>query len=294
MVDNWYIRKQKAALFERDKNMSSTIRKGSTGEDVRHCQSLLVQHGISTDVDGVFGSGTERSVKSFQSSQGLTADGIVGPATWSALEEGVDPPEDISFSDVAELFPQMYPQTYTLHGAQCPSNPPGMSLKNIGNDTTNCVQFSAWLLSYAFEGVRFTKTQWSKWMVSGDLQGKPPVVPNWGPRVVLEWGRGTTEPGKGAYLIQSFTSGGGHSYLVIDHDEESGKILTLEATSALNLNGAGWAQIGNLRDVHNPGPDWKDKVTQTWESRIQRPNVAVHMVRLAIDPQSIQEWLENA
>ena len=41
---------------------------------------------------------------------------------------------------------------------------------------------------------------------------------------------------------------------MIDHDEETGKILTLEATNVSKLNGAGWAQIGNLRDVLNPGP----------------------------------------
>ena len=36
-------------------------------------------------MDGVFGSGTEEAVKKFQQSNGLTADGKVGPATLSAL-----------------------------------------------------------------------------------------------------------------------------------------------------------------------------------------------------------------
>ena len=83
MVDYWYIRKQRAALLERERDMPSTIRKGSTGADVRLCQELLNEQGFSTGVDGVFGSGTEKSVKSFQSAKGLTADGIVGPATWA-------------------------------------------------------------------------------------------------------------------------------------------------------------------------------------------------------------------
>lgn len=36
-------------------------------------------------VDGVFGSGTTSAVKRFQSSKGLSADGLAGPGTMYAL-----------------------------------------------------------------------------------------------------------------------------------------------------------------------------------------------------------------
>ena len=36
-------------------------------------------------IDGDFGPNTENAVKSFQTSKGLTADGVVGPKTKSAL-----------------------------------------------------------------------------------------------------------------------------------------------------------------------------------------------------------------
>lgn len=60
-------------------------RNGDSGENVWTIQYMLLQRGYSLSVDGAFGSGTESVVKSFQSSRGLTADGIVGNNTWEAL-----------------------------------------------------------------------------------------------------------------------------------------------------------------------------------------------------------------
>lgn len=58
---------------------------GTRGADVVALQHLLAAHGRTVAVDGVFGSGTRSAVVDFQQSKGLTADGIVGPATWGAL-----------------------------------------------------------------------------------------------------------------------------------------------------------------------------------------------------------------
>lgn len=263
--------------------MSSVLREGDSGPEVLELQGLLTTNGYRTTVDGMFGSGTESNVRLFQSSVGLLSDGIVGAKTWSCLR--MDERGPIDFQRVADLFPQMLPQKYRLSGAQCPSNPPGMKLRDIGDEWTNCVQFTSWLLSYAFEGVSFTSEQWKLWMVSTDDDG---AVPNWGPRVVMEWGAGTTAPGEGAYLLQYFTNTGGHSLIVLDYDVETDKILTLEAVGS--IDGAGWGQIGPLREVLNPGPNWIDRVTQTWSNRIET-KVGVHMVRLSIDVESIKTWL---
>lgn len=56
------------------------LKKGSTGDDVKKLQTQL---GLTAD--GIFGSGTETAVKTFQAQNGLTADGIVGDATWAKL-----------------------------------------------------------------------------------------------------------------------------------------------------------------------------------------------------------------
>lgn len=67
----------------------SPLRRGSTGPSVvvlqvslnRIAQNYPAIPKIAT-VDGIYGSQTEASVRSFQQIFGLTADGIVGPATW--------------------------------------------------------------------------------------------------------------------------------------------------------------------------------------------------------------------
>jgi peptidoglycan hydrolase-like protein with peptidoglycan-binding domain len=62
-----------------------TVQRGATGSTVRAVQYLLNHRGAGLSVDGDFGGGTEAAVKSFQSSHGLTVDGVVGPQTWGAL-----------------------------------------------------------------------------------------------------------------------------------------------------------------------------------------------------------------
>jgi chitosanase len=58
------------------------------GSDVRELQEALVSKGFAVDVDGVFGPGTKAAVVDFQIAEGLTPDGIVGPASRSRL--GID------------------------------------------------------------------------------------------------------------------------------------------------------------------------------------------------------------
>ena len=62
-----------------------TVRQGANGESVRTIQYLLNHHGASLATDGDFGSGTVAAVRSFQTAEGLSSDGVVGPNTWAAL-----------------------------------------------------------------------------------------------------------------------------------------------------------------------------------------------------------------
>jgi peptidoglycan hydrolase-like protein with peptidoglycan-binding domain len=71
-----------------------TISEGATGSTVRWAQYRLVRQTLSyTQIDGIFGPVTKSAVEEFQSGAHLTPDGIVGPATWAALDgDGPEPP----------------------------------------------------------------------------------------------------------------------------------------------------------------------------------------------------------
>ena len=65
---------------------AAVYRQGSTGDAVRIIQTKLSNWGyFSGAIDGIYGPKTEEAVKYFQRKNGLTADGIVGPATLRAL-----------------------------------------------------------------------------------------------------------------------------------------------------------------------------------------------------------------
>lgn len=62
-----------------------TLSKGDTGQAVKELQAYLIGWGYTLTMDGDFGSGTEATVKSFQSAHGLHVDGIVGANTKKQL-----------------------------------------------------------------------------------------------------------------------------------------------------------------------------------------------------------------
>lgn len=63
-----------------------TLSRGARGQDVATLQRLLTHGGQPIAVTALYGPTTEQFVRQFQAKRGLTADGIVGPATWAALQ----------------------------------------------------------------------------------------------------------------------------------------------------------------------------------------------------------------
>ena len=65
---------------------AAILRQGARGSEVKEVQRRLKQWGYyNGSVDGVFGTGTRSAVILFQHKNGLTADGVVGKATYKAL-----------------------------------------------------------------------------------------------------------------------------------------------------------------------------------------------------------------
>ncbi|MTH54805.1 L,D-transpeptidase family protein [Bacillus mangrovi] len=107
-----------------------TLKKGSQGEAVAQLQRKLTSSGFSPGgIDGIFGSATDRAVRAFQKSRGLTVDGIAGPATWSALNKSAPPQSGSSLMNsgllkrgskgaaVKELQQRLTAKGYSTRGA---------------------------------------------------------------------------------------------------------------------------------------------------------------------------------
>lgn len=66
--------------------LAVSYRQGDSGSAVTTIQTKLKRWGyFDGPVDGVYGSKTTKAVRSFQQKNGLTADGVAGPATLKAL-----------------------------------------------------------------------------------------------------------------------------------------------------------------------------------------------------------------
>jgi hypothetical protein len=69
---------------------TSTLKPGDTGKQVKVLQNALNALGFSVGKpDGFYGPKTQSAVEQFQSSKGLTTDGILGPATLAALTQAL-------------------------------------------------------------------------------------------------------------------------------------------------------------------------------------------------------------
>lgn len=65
---------------------AAVLRKGSKGGEVSEVQRRLKKWGYySGSIDGIYGENTRKAVINFQKKNGLTADGVVGLATYAAL-----------------------------------------------------------------------------------------------------------------------------------------------------------------------------------------------------------------
>lgn len=123
----------------------SPLRRGSTGTNVRILQKQLSR--IARDypsfgkpaVTGTFDEATENSVKKFQKQFSLTADGVVGRATWNKVSFIY-----VSVKDLAELTSE----GETAEGTQSTGGWPGTVLRR-GSTGSSVEQVQFWLSDLA-------------------------------------------------------------------------------------------------------------------------------------------------
>ena len=90
-------------LFTSATEILALSKRGSTGTEVRNIQTRLKNWGyLNGRVDGIYGAKTEEAVKSFQRKNGLTPDGIAGPATLAKI--GLPTSSNSSYSSNVTLL----------------------------------------------------------------------------------------------------------------------------------------------------------------------------------------------
>jgi peptidoglycan hydrolase-like protein with peptidoglycan-binding domain len=141
-------------------NRGPTVSIGSQGPDVRRLQRLLVEMKLLsfTEIDGLFGPATRRSVESFQSSQGLTPDGIVGPHAWGAL-----PPDPITPElDLGSFGPEVCGLQRALLNYRGAGKPtwPGPVDGDFGPRTESAVRAYQQDNGIAVDGIAGDQTWW--------------------------------------------------------------------------------------------------------------------------------------
>jgi lipoprotein-anchoring transpeptidase ErfK/SrfK len=84
--------------------VDTELRQGSSGPAVTEVQERLVELGYWIDgADGEYGFHTAQAVTALQKAAGIARDGIVGPETRAALDEGVRPSATSTSGEVLEI-----------------------------------------------------------------------------------------------------------------------------------------------------------------------------------------------
>jgi len=166
-----------------------TLKQGASGAAVTQLQQLLGKYGFTTGVDGQFGPGTAAQVRNYQESRGLTADGVVGPQTWAALNSGkaavasTTPP--LSGTTRQKILQMAESQIGTLetgtNGGPCLKYP---NYFGRGSESW-CADFVSWTLTHA--GVPFNNPYCPSIVNNAKANGTWTHSPQPGDLVLYDW-----------------------------------------------------------------------------------------------------------
>ena len=117
------------------------------GQDVRSLQGILDVLGFVTgDPDGIFGPHTERALREFQASAGITDDGIAGASTYDAIERlrhawadkqaAGDVPADRAYMGLARAFEALQDMEACFYGLDEAGRAVAARIANLARATT--------------------------------------------------------------------------------------------------------------------------------------------------------------
>jgi hypothetical protein len=181
-------------------------------------------------------------------------------------------PFAISETVLLNLLPKFEDFTYDLDEAHYPYELPGVHLPQAPPRSNNCCTFVEALLVRAWADVhqdfRWNSERHAQMMIFSNDDYFSPVT------AAIETGMAIAvpnpdEPPHPWTLIQGwrYQWRSGHTFIIVDHHEQTDRVLTLESNSSYKLNGVGFRAMGNLRDLEGrpPASWWEREELWTWE-----------------------------
>lgn len=204
---------------------------------------------------------------------------------YAEIEDASEPRiERLDFGDDAdavpeaaliELLPRFHDFSYDLDEARYPYELPGVRVPLAPPGFNNCCTFVEALLVRAWadthEGFEWSPGRHRQMMIISSDDFFSPVTAS----VESGMAAPVSDPDLPPHpwtIVQGWRREwrGGHTFLIVDHDPETDRILTLESNrfQSYGLDGVGFRMIGNLRDLEDPAPPeswWEQEDLWTWE-----------------------------
>ncbi len=179
-------------------------------------------------------------------------------------------PMSIDESVLIDLLPLFNDFIYDLRNTTYPFQLKGINLPQAPPSLNNCCTFveaivvGAWQKSHS--NFQWDNTKHGQMMIFSDEDYYSPVTCLVNTDMAMEI-NSDAKPHKWT-VIQGWRKqwSGGHTFIILDHHQETDRVLTLESNKAFNLDGVGYRMLGNYRDVKKPTNDWwQDSRLPTWE-----------------------------
>jgi len=156
-------------------------------------------------------------------------------------------PAAIDEKRLVDLFASFAGFTYSGADGQYPWDIPGVTLKKEKKQN-NCCTFVEALVAKAFDGAQGFTWSFARHQLmmvnTPDLFGPVTAVVEAG--IALPAATPETPPQPWSVVQGWRADGGGHTFIIVDHDRATDRVLLLESNMVYKLNGPGYRNLGPL------------------------------------------------